>query len=218
MPKPIRIHVWGDYALFSRPELRVERYSYDVITPSAARGIYDAIYFHPGLKWNIQRIYVCAPIRFINIRRNEVSAKIMASELLSAANGSAKDIGINRAEVIQQRASTVLRDVSYVLEANFELIPSKMAATDSADKFYAIFSNRLKKGASFTAPYFGCREFAAYFEPFEGDTVETVHEDRDLGIMLYDMDFDSPDGIQPTFFHAVMKDGIIDVGGSEVLR
>lgn len=217
MPKPIRIHVWGEYALFSRPELKVERYTYDVITPSAARGIFDSVYYHPGLKWRIDRIYVCSPIRFANIRRNELSAKALASDLLSAANGSGKPIGINRADAIQQRAATVLRDVSYVLEAHFELIPEKMAECDSADKFFAIFSNRLKSGKAFSQPYFGCREFRAFFEEFTGEKPETIHENRDLGLMLYDMDYDSPDGIRPTFFRAVMRDGVIDVGDCEVI-
>lgn len=219
MPKPIRIHVWGDYALFSRPELSTERYTYDIITPSAARGIFDAIYFHPGLRWKINRIYVQKPIRFTNVRRNEVSKKILASDLLTAANGSDKPIFIDRSDAIQQRASTILRDVSYVIEANFELIPEKMNAVDSADKFYAIFSNRLKAGKCFTQPYFGTREFSASFEPFDEDAIpETIGEDRDFGIMLYDMDYSETGNIQPTYFRAVMKNGIVDIKDCEVLR
>lgn len=219
MPKPIRIHVWGDYALFSRPELSTERYTYDVITPSAARGILDAIYYHPGMRWRIKRIFVQKPICFTNVRRNEVSKKILASDLYAAANGSDKPIYINRSEAIQQRASTILRDVSYVIEANFELIPEKMSADDSADKFYAIFSNRLKSGKCFTQPYFGCREFAASFEPYPEDKEpETIGEDRDFGIMLYDMDYSQVGNIQPTYFRAVMKNGIIDLRDCEVLR
>ena len=108
MPKPIRIRVWGKYALFSRPELKAERYSYDIITPSAARGIFDAIYYHPGLKWQIKRIYVQKPIKLANVRRNEVTKKILASDLLRAANGSGEPIFIDRAESIAQRAATVL--------------------------------------------------------------------------------------------------------------
>lgn len=125
MPEPIRLRVFGDYALFSRPELKVERYSYDVMTPSAARGILDAIYYHPGLRWCVKRIIVERPIRFTNIRRNEVSKKILASDLFAAANGSEKPVFIDRRDAIAQRAATVLRDVSYVIEANFDVIPEK---------------------------------------------------------------------------------------------
>jgi CRISPR-associated protein Cas5 subtype I-C len=219
MPKPIKIRVWGDYALFSRPELKAERYSYDIITPSAARGIYDAIYYHPGIRWQIKRIYVQKPIRFTNVRRNEVIKKILASDLMSAANGSGQLIYIDRAEAIAQRAATILRDVSYVIEANFNLIPEKMGEGDSADKFFAIFSNRLKSGKCFTQPYLGCREFPAYFEPFPSDCEpQTIPEDRDFGIMLYDMDYSEPESIKPTYFRAVMKKGVVDLRDCEVLR
>jgi CRISPR-associated protein Cas5d len=219
MPKPIRIRVWGDYALFNRPELKVERYSYDIITPSAARGIYDAIYYHPGIRWQIKRIFVQKPIRFTNVRRNEVTEKILASDLLSAANGSGKPIYIDRAEAIAQRAATILRDVSYVIEANFVLIPEKMGQDDSADKYFAIFSNRLKAGKCFTQPYLGCREFPAYFELFPDDREpQTIGEDRDFGIMIFDMDYSEEGNIKPTFFRAVMKNGVVDLRDCEVLR
>lgn len=220
MPKPIRLRVFGDYALFSRPELKVERYSYDVITPSAARGIFDAIYYHPGLRWYIRRIYVERPIRFANIRRNEVSKKILASDLLSAANGSGKPIYIDRRDAIQQRAATILRDVSYVIEANFELIPEKMNPEDSADKFFAKFCNRARRGRCFTQPYFGCREFPASFELVTEDSrqPEPIAESKDLGIMLYDMDYSDAANIQPMFFRANMINGVVEVEGQEVLR
>ena len=219
MPKPIRLRVFGDYALFARPELKVERYSYDVMTPSAARGILDAIYYHPGLKWRIKRIYVERPIRFTNVRRNEVDRKILASDLLSAANGSDEPIYIDRLESIQQRASTILRDVSYVIEANFVLIPEKMDREDNEDKFYAIFCNRSRRGKCFTQPYFGCREFPASFELVtDANPPKPIDESRDLGIMLYDMDFSDEKNIQPMFFHAEMVNGVVDVEGKEVLR
>ena len=219
MPKPIQLRVFGDYALFSRPELKVERYSYDVITPSAARGILDAIYYHPGLKWKIHRIYVERPIHFTNVRRNEVDRKILASDLLSAANGAAEPIYINRRDSIQQRASTILRDVSYVIEANFVLIPEKLEQGDNEDKFFAIFSNRARRGRCFTQPYFGCREFPASFALVtEKNPPRPIRESRDLGIMLYDMDFSDEENIRPMFFHAEMIDGMVDVAGKEVLR
>lgn len=219
MPEPIRLRVFGDYALFSRPELKVERYSYDVMTPSAARGILDAIYYHPGLRWCVKRIIVEKPIRFTNIRRNEVSKKILASDLFAAANGSKKFICIDRGDAIAQRAASLLRDVSYVIEANFDVIPEKMGADDSADKFYAIFCNRAKRGRCFTQPYLGCREFPASFELITPDSrpPKPIDESRDLGIMLYDIDY-SDDTICPMFFHAELIDGVITVAEKELLR
>lgn len=225
MPAPIRLRVFGDYALFSRPELKVERYSYDVMTPSAARGILDAIYYHPGLRWRVKRIAVERPIRFTNIRRNEVSKKILASDLLAAANGDEKSIFIDRSDAIAQRAATVLRDVCYVIEANFDLVPEKMGVGDSADKFYAIFCNRARKGKFFAQPYLGCREFPAFFELVDDNSPpEPIAESRDLGLMLYDMDYpadtgsDAPADITPVFFRAELVHGVVEVEGKELLR
>lgn len=218
--KPIRIRFWGDYAAFNRPELSVERYSYDVMTPSAARGMMDAVYFHPGIFWYIRRIYVERPIRFTNIRRNEVTKKILASDVYAAARGADKPIYINRRDAIGQRAATVLRDVSYVVEANFTLVPGKMNPGDSEEKFYAIFCNRARRGRCFTQPYFGCREFPASFALVTEDTLppQPIAESRDLGVMLYDMDYSDPQNIKPTFFHAEMVDGVVEIEGKEVLR
>lgn len=218
MRNPIRVHIWGDYALFCRPELKSERYSYDVITPSAARGILDAIYYHPGLIWRIDKIYVQKPIRFMNIRRNEVSQKISCSNLLEVVNGSTKALYIDRAESIAQRAATILRDVSYVIEAHFDIIPEKMSENDSEDKFYAIFMKRLKKGRYFTQPYFGNREFTAMFSEYTSDDIPaTISEDRDLGLMLYDLNYSDPQNIHPLFFRANMQNGVIDVADCEVI-
>lgn len=220
MHEPIRLRVFGDYALFSRPELKVERYSYDVMTPSAARGILDAIYYHPGMRWRIRRIYVEKPIRFTNVRRNEISEKIPASKLLSVANGAGEELYIDRRTSILQRAATILRDVSYVIEANFELVPERMSKEDSEEKFYAIFCNRARQGKCFTQPYFGCREFPASFELLTRDAAppQPIGESRDLGIMLYDMDFSVPGDIRPMFFKAVMEAGVVTVEGKEILR
>ena len=218
--KPIWIRFWGDYAAFNRPELSVERYSYDVMTPSAARGMMEAVYWHEGLCWHIRRIYVERPIRFTNIRRNEVTKKILASDVYAAARGADKPIYINRREAIGQRAATVLRDVSYVVEANFTLVPGKMNPGDSEEKFYAIFCNRARRGRCFTQPYFGCREFPASFALVTEDTLppQPIAESRDLGVMLYDMDYSDPQNIKPTFFHAEMVDGVVEIEGKEVLR
>lgn len=220
MPKPIRLRVFGENALFSRPELKVERYSYDVMTPSAARGILDAIYYHPGLAWKIQRIIVEKPIRFVTIRRNEISDKISIRDAKRMAETGVYDCYIDRSKSIAQRAATILADVSYVIEANFDLLPDKMGAQDSAEKFFAMFCNRARKGQCFTQPYFGCREFTAFFSLLDQDSPEPkpIAESRDLGIMLYDMDYSNPSDIRPIFFHAELKNGVMEVAGKELLR
>ena len=158
MPEPIRLRVFGDYALFSRPELKVERYSYDVMTPSAARGILDAIYYHPGLRWCVKRIIVERPIRFTNIRRNEVSKKILASDLFAAANGSEKPVFIDRRDAIAQRAATVLRDVSFTAkqgQVTALVGPSgggKSTVAKLAAKFYPLDGGRILLGGTDIAP------------------------------------------------------------------
>ncbi len=206
----ICIEVWGDYALFTRPEMKAERVSYDVITPSAARGLIEAIYWHPGLRWVIDRIHVLKPIRFTNVRRNEVKSKLSARNAQTAMNGAAQISPIVTASDIQQRASLVLRDVRYILEAHFEL---KGEAEDGeAAKHYAIVMRRLRSGQCYHQPCFGCREFPAHFKLFEGDLVNNpCQESKDLGYMLYDMDFSDPQDIRPMFFRAVMRDGVIDL-------
>ena len=130
----VKVKVWGDYALFSRPELKVERYSYDVMTPSAARGILEAIYWHPGMRWIIDKIYVKNPIHFTSVRRNEVKSKVLASNVLSAYNGGKKPLYISSKEEIVQRASMILTNVEYVIEAHFEMT-EKANETDNPGKF-----------------------------------------------------------------------------------
>ncbi len=216
----VKIKVWGDYALFSRPELRVERYSYDVITPSAARGILEAIYWHPGLKWVIDRIHVLNPIIFTSVRRNEVKSKISASNALSAYNGAPKELYLNTKSEIVQRASMILKDVSYCIEAHFE-ITKQANANDNPGKFKDIIMRRLKRGECFHQPYFGCREFPAHFSLWREETLTTAYaaeEIRDLGLMLYDLDYSDPQNIQPMFFRAVMRGGVLDLRECEVVR
>lgn len=215
----IRVEAWGPYALFSRPEMKAERVSYDVITPSAARGLIEAVYWKPAIRWKIDRIYVCNPIRFTNIRRNEVASKISASIVRSAMNGGDMPY-LNTSAEIQQRASMALYDVRYIIDAHFELT-DKAGPTDTEEKHYAIACRRLRQGQCYHQPCLGCREFPAHFRLFEGDYVATHYEavpERDLGFMLYDMDYSNPENIYPTFFRAVMKSGVIEVGGSEVIR
>lgn len=220
MGRGVRIRVWGDYALFSRPELKVERYSYDVITPSAARGILDAIYYHPGMRWIIDKIYVVKPIRFTSVRRNEIKSKISASNVLQAYNGADKALYMSSKQEIVQRASVLLIDVEYVIEAHFEMT-EKANETDNPGKFKDITMRRLKKGECYHMPYFGCREFPAHFALCEEEEIKTVYEtvpEKDFGIMLYDMDYSDPENIQPMFFRAVMRQGVLDLRDCEVIR
>ncbi len=220
MAKGIKVRVWGDYALFSRPEMKVERCTYDVMTPSAARGILEAIYWHPGLRWKIDRIYVKKPIRFTSVRRNEVKSKLSASNALSVYNGAKKDLYISTKADIVQRASLILKDVEYVIEAHFEMTQDANE-TDNPGKFKDIVTRRLNRGECFHMPYFGCREFPAYFAPCEEEVISTAYEgeeERDLGYMLYDLDYSDTEHIKPMFFRAVMKDGVLDVRNCEVVR
>jgi CRISPR-associated protein Cas5d len=156
----IKLEVWGDYALITRPEMKVERVSYDVITPSAARGIIEAIYWKPAIRWYIDRIHVYNPIEFTNIRRNEVGSKISAREVNTAMNGGRNALFINTNKARQQRASMILKNVRYILEAHFELT-NKAGETDTIEKHYNIALRRMRKGQCYHTPCFGCREFLA---------------------------------------------------------
>lgn len=216
----VKVKVWGDYALFSRPEMKVERCTYDVMTPSAARGILEAIYWHPGMRWIIDCIYVMKPIQFTSIRRNEVKSKISANNILSVYNGANKELGISSKDEIVQRASLLLRDVEYVIDAHFEMT-EKANETDNPGKFKDIIMRRLKRGECYHTPYFGCREFPVNFCLMEDDEIHTAYEvveEKDLGFMLYDMDYSDPENIEPMFFRAVMRRGVLDLRDCEVVR
>lgn len=219
MSHGVRIRVWGELALFSRPEMKVERCSYDMITPSAARGILEAIYWHPGLRWAIDKIYVRKPIQFTSIRRNEVKNKILASNVLNVMNGGNKPLFQSSKDEIVQRAAILLREVDYIIEAHFEMT-EQANASDNPGKFKDIIMRRLKRGECYHMPYFGCREFPANFQLFEEDMVETAYqgEEKDLGYMLYDLDYSNPAEIQPMFFRAILKNGVLDVRDCEVIR
>lgn len=209
----IRVEVWGDWALFTRPEMKVERVSYDVMTPSAARGLIEAIYWHPGLKWSVDRIYVRAPIRFSNLRRNEVKSTVSARSARTAMERGSGELYLCTAEDIQQRAALLLRDVRYVIEAHFDLVPEKMAPGDNAGKFQDIVKRRIQRGQFYHQPCFGCREFPAWFQPCEEipPCPEELRGERDLGWMLWDMDYSDPEDIRPLFFRAVLRDGVLEV-------
>ncbi|MCD7871055.1 MAG: type I-C CRISPR-associated protein Cas5c [Enterocloster clostridioformis] len=219
MSRGVRVRMWGDYALFSRPEMKVERCSYDVMTPSAARGMLEAVYWHPGMRWVIDKIYVRKPIQFTSIRRNEVKSKVLAGNVLSAINGGGKPLYISSREEIVQRAAILLRDVEYVVEAHFEMTP-KATPGDNEGKFKDIIMRRLRRGECYHRPYFGCREFPAQFALYEEEKVDTAYDgtERDLGYMLYDLDYSDTEDIKPMFFRAVMKDGVLDVRNCEVVR
>ncbi|HHH83146.1 MAG TPA: type I-C CRISPR-associated protein Cas5 [Chloroflexi bacterium] len=214
----IAIRAQGPYALFTRPEMKVERVSYDVITPSAARGVIEAIYWKPAIRWVIDRIHVLKEIQFTNIRRNEVSDKVPTGVARQIMEGGRRPFYLAATERRQQRASMVLKDVDYVIEAHFELVPDKAGADDKAEKHYNIALRRLRKGQYHHAPYLGTREFAARVQLIEDGTIprSPLAGVRDLGWMLYDLDFSDPDDIRPRFFRAIMRDGVIDLAQVEV--
>lgn len=215
----VRVRVWGEYALMSRPEMKTERVSYDVLTPSAARGILESLYWHPGLHYVIDRIIVVKPIQFTSVRRNEVKSKISANNVLPVYNGMAKELYINTKADIVQRASLLLRDVEYVIEAHFEMT-DKANASDNPGKFKDILMRRLQRGECYHMPYFGCREFPAHFSLCE-EEIQSAYadvEEKDLGYMLYDMDYSDCQNIQPMFFRAVLRKGVLDLRNCEVVR
>lgn len=239
MPFGIRLHVSGDFACFTRPEMKVERVSYDVMTPSAARGVLEAIYWKPQIRWVIDRIHVLKPIRFTNIRRNEVSDKAVrpSTAQLSDARGPAPGLLIE--EKRQQRASTLLRDVAYVIEARFEVIDFRfekggpeMEPHACEGKHLDMFNRRARAGQCFHQPYFGCREFPAAFRLIEADAplpdsvLPDDQRDKHLGWMLHDIAFLPADKkakdsfltgqgkrvrAEPRFFEAKLSDGILRV-------
>lgn len=222
------VEISGDYACFSRPELKVERVSYEVITPSAARGILEAVFWKPAIRYVIDEIRVCNPIRFDNIRRNEVNSK-----------ASRQKEHIFTSEDRTQRATTLLRNVRYVVTAHFEPVAEKLNLPNKPNgetgdtfadgsfnhgKFAEMITRRIKKGQCFHQPCLGTREFPATLRLLEdGNYPPAIDEDRDFGIMFYDFEYvKDADGnvteFNPTYFHAVMKRGVIDLRNVEVLK
>lgn len=210
----IKLYIQGERALFTRPEMKVERVSYDVITPSAARGILEAIHWKPAIRWVVDSIQVLKPIRFESIRRNEVGGKLSAASVSKAIKAGRTDALVSYVEEDrQQRATTLLRDVAYVIGAHFELT-DKAVAEDNIGKHLDIFNRRARKGQCFQAPCMGAREFPASFELLEdGREPPAAHEslrgERDLGWMLHDIDF--ANNMTPQFFRAKMVDGLIAI-------
>lgn len=215
----IRVEVKGDFACFSRPEFKAERVSYDVITPSAARGLLESIFWHPGMRYIVDKIYLLSEISFANIKRNEVASKISASNVHKVINSGKGALYLATPLDIQQRATMLLKDVHYIIEAHFNMT-EKANATDNTGKFQEMIKRRLRKGQNYHQPYLGCREFPAQVSLFEGDinTLQLAYaaEDKDLGFMLYDMDYSDKDNITPMFFRAILKNGVIDLTDCEV--
>ena len=217
----INVEISGAYACFSRPELKVERVSYDVITPSAVRGILEAVFWKPAIRYVINEIRVCSPIKFDNIRRNEVKSK--------ASPGRER---IYAADDRTQRAAMVLKDVRYVVNACFqptERVGSEDRLPDGGfnhGKFAEMITRRLRSGQHFHQPYLGTREFPAVLRLIEpGEALpEAIREDRDLGLMLYDIDYEKTadhervTAFTPTYFRAEMVQGVIDLRNVKVLR
>ena len=213
---PFRLWVGGDNACFTRPEMKVERVSYDVMTPSAARGILEAILWKPAIAWKILQIDVLKPIRWMSVRRNEVGAVVSASKVKTAMTSGNGNIGLYVEKERQQRAGLFLRDVSYVIHGQFEMT-DKAGPEDNVTKFEQMFIRRATNGQCFHRPYFGCREFPVDFKflPRDTESPESIAESRDLGWMLYDMDYSGKEPM-PQFFHATMRNGRIDLRDVEV--
>lgn len=210
--KEFCLEVWGENACFTRPEMKVERVSYDVITPSAARAIFEAIFWKPAFRWQITKIEVLHPIKWMTIKRNEVGA-------LASTKVSHLFIENER----QQRTSLILRDVRYRLHAKlvfipFDKRPKKFQKDRSKDenpaKYNAMFERRASKGQCFNQPYLGNREFTASFRLVDTGTEELqkpIEYSSDFGFMLYDMDFENEKKPKSMFYRVQMNDGVIDV-------
>lgn len=202
----------GEFACFTRPEMKVERVSYDVITPSAARAVFEAILWKPAIRWHVRRIEVLKPIRFINLRRNEVASVISTRNVQQAMAAGEGDLAIYVEEDRQQRAGLLLRDVAYRVHADMDVRADRDDPMP-AQKYHAMFERRAERGQWVNQPYLGCREFAARVRlvTVPADRPLPIADTRDLGWMLHDLDFEQPADPQPVFFRAQMTAGVIEV-------
>ncbi|MBI4291600.1 MAG: type I-C CRISPR-associated protein Cas5 [Betaproteobacteria bacterium] len=234
------LEILGDFACFTRPEMKVERVSYDVMTPSAARAVFEAILWKPAIRWRVTKIEVLNPIRWINVRRNEVGAVASTRSIEVAMNAGSGDLGIFVEDERQQRAGLFLRDVAYRIHAHFELRDPRFhkgnfphlsryrinrgeedlnaLPDNNLAKFLSMFERRAEKGQCVNQPYLGCREFACAFRPVidVGAERSPIDETRDLGWMLHDLDFSDLADPKPHFFRAEMKKGVIELENVEV--
>ncbi len=203
------LEVSGDFACFTRPEMKVERVSYDLITPSAARAIFESILWKPQIRWHISQIEVLNPIRWINLRRNELSGVISARNVKTAMKRGKGQLGTFIEEDRQQRAGLFLRDVRYRLHARLELLDK----SEQLEKYAQMFQRRARKGQCFNQPYLGCREFSADFRLLENSDSDpaAIAETRELGWMLYDLDYRDPASPTPRFFNARLEEGVVVV-------
>ncbi len=244
----VKLHVWGEYALFTRPEMKVERVSYEVMTPSAARNILTAIYWKPQIRWVVDRIHVLKPIVFSSVRRNEVASKVVmpSGSVMRGEETSIVALYADDERQRQQRASLVLRNVAYVIEAHFDVVERTLEAGGPelqeevcAAKHISIFNRRASSGQAFHQPYLGCREFPAHFaliaegEPFPPCELPEDQRNKDFGWMFHDFIYredkkgkiiESNKGrkltAEPRFFHAQSENGVIRVpalDGKEVV-
>ena len=238
--KTFCLEVSGDFACFTRPEMKVERVSYDLITPSAARAVFESILWKPALRWRVTKIEVLKPIKWITLRRNEVGAVVSSRNVQSAMNSGSGDLGLYIEDERQQRAGLFLRDVSYRIHAGFEVVDGskhkpnyphlvkhpiqdadEQRAADAANtpaKFLNMFERRARKGQCVNQPYLGCREFACDFRLVEDLAAEPapIADTRDLGWMLHDMDYRNPASPNPRFFRAELNNGVLDLANVEV--
>lgn len=206
------LEVSGDFACFTRPEMKVERVSYDVMTPSSARAVFESILWKSAIRWYIDKIEVLKPIRWVSVRRNEVGAVISVRNAQEAMNKGTGSLGLNIEDERQQRAGLFLRDVAYRIHAHFELQPDA-GENNTPAKFLDMFERRAEKGQCVNQPYLGCREFACDFrliDPVQEQS-NPVKETRDLGWMLYDMDYSNAADPQPRFFRATLENGILNI-------
>ena len=210
MPSRFCLEVAGPLACFTRPEMKVERVSYEVMTPSAARAVFESILWKPQIRWRVQCIEVLRPIRWMNLRRNEVKSKVLMPSVVRAMQSGSGQLGIDIEDDHTQRASLLLRDVAYRIHADLELTER---STDPLIKYAEMFARRARKGQCVNQPYLGCREFAAEFVLVESDTPQPppIDETRSLGWMLHDLDFSNPADPQPRFFDARLESGRVQV-------
>ena len=210
MPSRFCLEVAGPLACFTRPEMKVERVSYEVMTPSAARAVFESILWKPQIRWRVQCIEVLRPIRWMNLRRNEVKSKVLMPSAVRAMQSGSGQLGIDIEDDHTQRASLLLRDVAYRIHADLELTER---STDPLIKYAEMFARRARKGQCVNQPYLGCREFAANFRLIESPDSEAapIAESASLGWMLYDLDFSNRADPKPRFFNAQLQAGTIYV-------
>ena len=221
--RPFCLEVRGDFACFTRPEMKVERVSYDLITPSAARSVFEAILWKPAIRWRVRRIEVLNPVKWISVRRNEVGAVASTRKASAAMNDRRGQLALYIEEERQQRAGLFLRDVAYRIYADMELVGEESRANPA--KYVSMFTRRAEAGQCVNQPYLGCREFAASFRLVELDAEGRPGTDElpalqdwneNLGWMLHDLDYRNPAAPQPRFFKAHVQHGVVDLTQAEV--